>query len=382
MPGRQRLSGAIMPASPRRRPRRGVAHPQAQEPDRAEPAGLGRRHEPGSASDRDGVFAEQGRFRCGEAVCPHAVGSDQSHHCQVGGSDDRGLVQQTDRALATGAGGFHLLIHFTSSVNHKETVMVQQLPTWASDNDGRIHVATQAPSPSNHRLVPIMTLGLTLWLVVSILLPGAAQTPTVTDLYTFSAPNGAAPLAGLIQGTDGNLYGTTYNGGTGGFGTVFKITTSGTLTSLYSFSGSDGANPRAGLIQATDGNLYGTTTGGGAGNNGTVFKITTSGTLTSLYSFSGSDGADPWASLIQATDGNLYGTTRHGGASGYGTVFKITTAGTLTTLHSFTDIDGAYPAAALIQATDGNLYGTTIGQPHPSGWGYGTVFKITTSGTL
>ena len=144
-----------------------------------------------------------------------------------------------------------------------------------------------------------------------------------------------------------------------GCGTIFKITPSGTLTTLHSFCAqsncTDGESPEAGLIQATNGNFYGTTYQGGANcapdGCGTIFKITPSGTLTTVYSFcsqSGcSDGYYPEAGLIQASNGDFYGTTTFGGAGGVGTVFKITPSGTLTTLHSFCSqsncTDGEYP---------------------------------------
>jgi uncharacterized repeat protein (TIGR03803 family) len=136
----------------------------------------------------------------------------------------------------------------------------------------------------------------------------------------------------LVQGTDGIFYGTTSFGGANlYYGTVFKITPSGTLTTLYSFCDcTDGANPAAGLVQGTDGNFYGTTEFGGANlYYGTVFKITPTGTLTTLYSFctqSGcADGGEPQAGLVQATDGNFYGTTYCCGANGNnGTVFTLT----------------------------------------------------------
>ncbi len=214
-------------------------------------------------------------------------------------------------------------------------------------------------------------------------------TGTLTTLYSFCAQNncadGANPAAGLVQATDGNFYGTTYAGGANGYGTVFKITPSGTLTTLYSFCSkggcADGSYPEAGLVQATDGNLYGTTFAatfdGGANGDGTVFKITPSGTLTTLYSFSGPDGANPWAGLVQATDGNFYGTTYAGGANGDGTVFKTPLTGILTTLHSFDGTDGAGPEAGLVQATDGNFYGTTF---YGGTNGAGTVFRLVSVG--
>ena len=230
---------------------------------------------------------------------------------------------------------------------------------------------------------------------------------TLTTLYSFCSlsgcADGEAPTAALVQATDGNFYGTTeYGGGANFSGTVFRITPSGTLTTLYSFclqSGCpDGEYPTAALVQATDGNLYGTTAYGGANESceffgsavgcGSVFKITPSGTLTTVYSFCSqngcADGEVSGSALVQATDGNFYGTTVFGGANGNGTVFKITPSGTLTTLHSFCSQtncgDGEYPTGALVQATDGNLYGTTYGGG--ANLHYGTVFKITPSGTL
>jgi uncharacterized repeat protein (TIGR03803 family) len=215
---------------------------------------------------------------------------------------------------------------------------------------------------------------------------------TLTTLHSFGGADGGCPEAGLVQATDGNLYGTTFLGGANGFGTVFKITQSGTLTTLHSFDYTDGYLSEAGLVQATDGNLYGTTEGGGANGFGTVFKITPSGTLTTLHSFGGTDGSCPEAGLVRATDGNFYGSTTEGGANGScnntldgcGTVFKITPSGMLTTLHSFDFTDGAAPFGTLVQAGNGNLYGTTQvgGANNNCGYGCGTVFKITLSGTL
>jgi uncharacterized repeat protein (TIGR03803 family) len=204
---------------------------------------------------------------------------------------------------------------------------------------------------------------------------------TITKLHSFSSSGGeAGPYGSLVQASDGNLYGMT-SGGEDETGIVFKITPSGTFTKLYRFGGdSDGGNPYGDLIQAHDGNLYGMTSDGGDNYAGTVFKITTSGSLTTLYSFTGgSDGRRPFGSLIQASDGNLYGMTSGGGNGGNGTVFQITTSGTLTTLHSFNGSDGSAPQNSLIQASDGNLYGMTAGG---GGSGNGTIFRITTSGTL
>jgi len=223
---------------------------------------------------------------------------------------------------------------------------------------------------------------------------------SLTTLYSFCAQtnctDGIEPSA-LVQGTDGNFYGTTYGGGQGpcvwyGCGTVFKITPSGTLTTLHTFCAQtncpDGGGPLYPLVQGTDGNFYGTTVGGGTKNLGTIFKITPSGTLTTLYSFCPetgcTDGGSPSGTLVQGSDGNFYGATDEGGGQGCqgyygcGTVFKITPSGTLTTLHSFSGPDGKTPNG-LLQATDGNLYGTTWGG---ATYGVGAVFRITPGGTF
>lgn len=152
---------------------------------------------------------------------------------------------------------------------------------------------------------------------------------TLTTLHNFFYPDGFGSTAALVQGTDGNFYGTTLYGGTNGnTGPVYKITPSATLTTLYSFCAqggdncTDGAFPYAGLVQGSDGNFYGTTTGGGTGA-GTVYKITATGTLTTLHNFDVSDGESPYGGLVQAIDGKYYGTTAGGGADGAGTVYRI-----------------------------------------------------------
>jgi uncharacterized repeat protein (TIGR03803 family) len=217
---------------------------------------------------------------------------------------------------------------------------------------------------------------------------------TFTNLYSLSGTNGAYPLSAVVLGSDGNLYGTTYAGGTctscasvlfglqaPGCGSVFRISPGGSLTTVYSFTGgSDGANPYAGLVQGSDGNSYGTTSAGGTNGAGTVFRVSSGGDFTNLYSFTGgSDGAKPIGGLSQGSDGNFYGTTSGGGTNGYGTVFQITPSGALTTLHMFNRNDGANPTASLVQGNDGNLYGTTFGGPLCFD-GLGTVFRISPNG--
>ena len=198
---------------------------------------------------------------------------------------------------------------------------------------------------------------------------------TLTSLHSFAGSDGQFPFGTVIQGSDGNFYGTTIQGGASGAGTVFKMDTSGvvpTVTTLHSFAGSDGSQPYGGLIQGSDGNFYGMTTIGGASDKGTVFMITPSGALTTIHSFAGSDGQLPFGELTHGSDGNFYGTTSQGGASfnpatfqsGYGSVFKITPAGAVTTLHSFAGSaanDGSLPYGGPIQASDGSFYGTTEG---------------------
>src|SRR5260370_27974975 len=185
----------------------------------------------------------------------------------------------------------------------------------------------------------------------------AAPAQTFTTLLSFDGTDGSGPTGVLVQGIDGNLYGTTS-------GTVFKISLGGTLTVLHTFGSC------AALVQATDGNFYGTTRGGGANGYGTIFKISPRGAVTTLHSFAVTDSVYPCAALVQASDGNFYGTTSYGGANnsckpdssgteGCGTVFKIKPAGTLTTLHSFHLTDGGNPSARLVQPTDGKFYGTT-----------------------
>jgi uncharacterized repeat protein (TIGR03803 family) len=201
----------------------------------------------------------------------------------------------------------------------------------------------------------------------------------LTNQVSFNNTNGAEPHAELVQGSDGNFYGTTQVGGSAGYGTVFKLTSSGSLTNLISFNSTNGAFPLGRLAQGTDGKLYGTTFNGGSSNLGTVFQITTNGIFTNLISFTGTNGSQPFAGLLLGSDGKFYGTTEHGNGPGgdtndYGTVFQITTNGILTTLVSFDGTNGAYPLAALIQTDDGSFYGTTANGGADD---YGTIFRLT-----
>jgi uncharacterized repeat protein (TIGR03803 family) len=288
---------------------------------------------------------------------------------------------------------------------------------------------------------PNNALGLLLFCLATV---SASSAQAFTTLAHFNQTNGYDPVAAMIQGLDGDLYGTTVSGGVAERGTFFKISTGGVLTTLYSFcslancadgeyphpvlvqdqsgnfwgttedgpfpysfgtvfkatpagilttvhwfNGTDGEQPQAGLTIGSDGNFYGTTSAGGANNGGTVFKITPTGAFTTLHNFNFSDGNYPLAALVQAANGAFYGTTLYSGQNGGGTVFKITSSGSLTTLHNFCSksncADGEFPWGTLIQASGGNLYGTTSSGGFVSGCNNsncGTIFKITPAGTL
>jgi uncharacterized repeat protein (TIGR03803 family) len=269
-----------------------------------------------------------------------------------GGTSGHGTVFEI-----TPSGTESILYSFPAGSSEPYTGLIQ-------GSDGNFYGTTGANGTSDDGTVFKITL---------------SGTETVLHAFPKTGSDGEIPYAGLIQGSDGNFYGTTYFGGSNGFGTVFTVTPSGTETVLYSFAGgSDGEHPYAGVIQGSDGNFYGTTYQGGAGGYGTVYKITPSGTETVLHSFTGgsSDGANPVAGLTQGSDGNFYGSTSLGGAGNLGTVFELTPSGTETVLHSFAggSSDGANPSANLVQGSDGNLYGSTdAGGPG----GDGTFFKVT-----
>jgi uncharacterized repeat protein (TIGR03803 family) len=202
-----------------------------------------------------------------------------------------------------------------------------------------------------------------------------------TVLFRFGAKSqGRDPIAGLFRDATGNLFGTTYEGGTSyftGLGTVFKLDSKGKETVLHTFTPTgDGAYPYAGVVPYGD-NLYGMTTGGGAYEYGTVFKLDKAGNETILYSFAGgTDGRYPNLSgVIHDALGNLYGTTENGGDSNDdGTVFELDQSGNETVLHRFNRTDGSRPMVGVIRDAAGNLYGATY---EGGAFGYGTVFKIT-----
>lgn len=225
------------------------------------------------------------------------------------------------------------------------------------------------------------------------LTPTISRYSSVSVVHYFEGGgDGANPFAGLVFDDKGALYGTTVRGGYYGYGTVFKLTPSGSGYSesiLYSFSGGkDGANPYDGLILDKKGALYGTASAGGYNGYGTVFKLTPSGsgysesTLYGFFPANRHDGANPYASLVLDKKGALYGTTAGGGYDGFGTVFKLTPFGSgygESILLSFSGRkDGKEPRAALILDKRGALYGTTARGGY---YGFGTVFKLTLSGS-
>lgn len=220
--------------------------------------------------------------------------------------------------------------------------------------------------------------------------PGTVFKITAGGKLTIVADVGLdQPYAGLVLATNGWFYGTTAQGGAYNWGTIFEIMSKGTLNTVYSFCAqtncSDGVFPLFGLVQASNRKLYGTTPSAAAvGSPGTIFGTTPAGQFTTLLIFDGADGLSPSGPLIQARNGNLYGTAGAGGTYGQGTVFEITPGGRLTTLHNFDGADGSGPSLGLVQATDGNFYGTTQqgGANNNCPFGCGTVFKMTPKGAL
>jgi uncharacterized repeat protein (TIGR03803 family) len=215
----------------------------------------------------------------------------------------------------------------------------------------------------------------------------------LVDLYSFCSQvgcaDGAVPYFSPVLGSDGNLYGTTFNGGnTLNEGTIYTITSDGKFSTLYSFCPAegclDGGGP-TGLVAGGDGNLYGTTAGGGAWDRGTLFQISPSGQYKVLYNFCSSydcgDGSDPFSAPLVGADGNFYGTTYFGGRQGKGVVYRVTGSGEYTVLYDFCSrpncADGSTPFSPPVQDASGNLYGTTF---YGGGSNYGVVYEITSSG--
>jgi uncharacterized repeat protein (TIGR03803 family) len=209
---------------------------------------------------------------------------------------------------------------------------------------------------------------------------------TVLRAFSGGSKDGEEPFGGVIEDASGNLYGTTFRGGSGpcgstGCGTVFKIAADGAETILYAFqNGKDGSYPESGLYQSKAGNLYGTANSGGTYASGTVFEIKPDGGETTLYAFTGgNDGGSPMSSLVADHSGNLYGTTEDGGTNFGGVVFKLAKGKKETVLYSFTGgADGGNPFAGVIIDKSGNLYGTAA---YGGANGQGNVFALTPDGT-
>jgi len=249
----------------------------------------------------------------------------------------------------------------------------------------------------------LLTAGISLMCLITMAARGEV---IFTNLVSFTGTNGdfpgASPYSGLVAGADGNLYGTTSQGGSNNLGTVFQLTPGGAFTSLFSFNGTNGATPYAALTPGNGGFLYGTTFAGGVSNWGTIFLITTNGAFTNLFSFTGTNnpwqGSSPAAALVADGAGNFYGTADFGGATnplylnastllgyGYGTVFELTTNKTVTAPVLFGGTNGAYPSGGLVLGEDGNFYGTTRwgGNGITGNFsGYGTIFRMSPDGTF
>jgi uncharacterized repeat protein (TIGR03803 family) len=302
-----------------------------------------------------------------------------------GGANDSGtLFKITPNGVLT------TLYSFCSKINCTDGLSPIGL---IRGRDGNFYGTTESGGANNSSVCQNAGCG-----TVFKITPNGTMTTLHSFCSQANCADGAIPYAGLVQATNGNFYGTTRQGGdnivcfggSSGCGTVFKITASGTLTTLYNFCSQtncdDGAFPTAGLLQASNGNLYGTTYLGGNNNLcpptvdapgcGTVFEITPAGALSTLYSFCSetkcADGGNPLAGLVQASDSNFYGTTVSGGnhgcnvAIGCGTLFKITPTGAQTTLYKFCSVsathpclDGFAPVGGLVQATNGKFYGGT-----------------------
>jgi uncharacterized repeat protein (TIGR03803 family) len=200
-----------------------------------------------------------------------------------------------------------------------------------------------------------------------------------STIYQFPSTVGELVFSSLIEGNDGDLYGTAdFAAGENGCGTIFKMSMSGVVLQYYALpSGVDGpCGPMGPLFLAADGNFYGTTEYGGTYNIGTIFKMTPAFVVSTLYSFQGypTDGANPSTSLVQATDGNLYGTATDGEGTDYGTLFQISTSGVFKLLYVFDPTTGDFPLGALTQHTNGRLYGTLL--TDGPGCGCGQIYSL------
>jgi uncharacterized repeat protein (TIGR03803 family) len=198
-----------------------------------------------------------------------------------------------------------------------------------------------------------------------------------------SSTTGRWPTEGVILASDGNFYGSTSVGGASDGGTLFRLRPDGTLENLYSFkkNGSSPVSPAGGLMQASDGFIYGSARGGGAANAGVIYRVSLAGELTIVHEFNRSDGATPETRLVETDDGLFWGTTRQGGIENGGTAFRMTRDGLITTLHRFDKYSetGGYPGGGLLLASDGRFYGATQGSYSRIS---GAVYRMTRKGKV
>lgn len=275
----------------------------------------------------------------------------------VGGSTNGGVVYKISRS-----GNFKVVTHFTGKNGYDPNgglVLATDGSFYGSTYSGGFSDWGTLYKVTNSKLVPLVSFG-----------------SPEGDLQTSQAP--------LVQGADGNFYGTTVAGGASNNGTFFRMTPSGVFTTLSSFTGYNGREPQRGVLRGPDDNFYGVTAYGGEANLGSVYRVTPDGLITTIFSFHGTDGANP-SGLMLGKDVNFYGTTFKEAsvfmpeAPGYGIVFKLTPAGKLTRLAKFEPTVEGYPNGNLIEGRDGNFYGTTKILPSESSAG-GTVFKVTPGG--
>lgn len=326
----------------------------------------------------------EGKFDCGtlfEATLVGKLSRFQNFDC-TNGNEPQGLTLGTDGNYygvtffgGPGNGGTVIKVNPAGArtVLYKFTLDGSTgsgpVGTLALGTDGNFYGATYSSSSTNNYAGTLFKI---------------TPSGTLTTFYTFClhvCSDGLQPYSSPTLGRDGNFYGTTCNGGAYGTGTIYKITPQGKFTTIYSFGGAAGDLfcPTAPLVQGKDGNFYGTTSQSGAYNYGAVYKVTPSGTFTVLHNFDNTDGYNP-VNLIQATDGNFYGTTGGINNEGTGSIYRMTATGTITTLHTFDGADGTTPTT-LIQDTNGVLYGVTGGGGDVScgydpSYGCGTIFSL------
>jgi len=332
---------------------------------------------------REGVYKVLYSF-CAQSGC--ADGEYPSWLTQSAGGDFYGTTYMGGKSNVgtifkiTASGRFTALYSFCSKTSCTDGAMPQS--SLVQTSDGSFYGTTTVGGAYSNGTVFKFN-------------PGHGLTTLYSFCAKTGCADGSQPYIGLTLVSDGNFYGSTALGGNhnstscpaDGCGTVFRITSTGKLTTLYRFCAnstcSDGAIPQGLLVQGKDGNLYGTTDGGGGQDTGTIYKIGLRGKLTTLHTFCNgicADGAIPYAGVIQANDENFYGTAFVGGTGGWGTVYRMTPAGKVTALYSFDDkADGAFPAASLFQASNGNFYGGTEegGDDNCNGpYGCGVIFVM------